>query len=61
MPSDDSPNKGRQCGDEERLAAIFKGAFSGPPTLLKDIPKREGGKRAGAHKASPRKLTKPTR
>ena len=30
---------------EQRLAAIFRGAFSGPPTPLKDIPKRNGESR----------------
>jgi hypothetical protein len=31
---------------QQRLQAILRGAFSGPPTPLKDIPKRNGESRA---------------
>jgi hypothetical protein len=31
---------------KQRLHAILRGAFSGPPTPLKDIPKRNGESRA---------------
>jgi hypothetical protein len=31
---------------QERLQAILHGAFSGPPTPLKDIPKKGGESRA---------------
>ena len=30
---------------QQRLRAIFRGAFAGPPTPLKDIPKRNGESR----------------
>jgi hypothetical protein len=36
--------------DEARLTAILRGAFSGPPTPLKEIPKRDGESRASAKK-----------
>lgn len=29
----------------QRMEAIFRGAFAGPPTPLKDIPKRSGESR----------------
>ena len=29
-------------GNTERLQAILRGAFAGPPTPLKDIPKQNG-------------------
>jgi hypothetical protein len=32
--------------NSERLQAILRGAFAGSPTPLKDIPKRNGKKRA---------------
>jgi hypothetical protein len=32
---------------EQRLQKILQGAFSGPPTPLKDIPKRNGESRTG--------------
>jgi hypothetical protein len=31
---------------DQRLKAILRGAFSGPPTPLKDIPTREGKTRS---------------
>jgi hypothetical protein len=31
---------------EKRLEAILQGAFSGPPTPLKDVPKKNGKQRA---------------
>jgi hypothetical protein len=39
---------------EQRLKKIMRGAFSGPPTPLKDIPKRDGESRA-IGKDQPRK------
>jgi hypothetical protein len=42
MSNDESTE---QCGTEEteqRLQKVFQGAFSGPPTPLKRIPKRNG-------------------
>jgi len=62
-------NKSDQLGalEGERLQRILQGAFSGPPTPLKDIPTREGESRrigrkrpktasaASARSASPRK------
>jgi hypothetical protein len=35
---------------EQRLRKILQGAFSGPPTSLKDIPKRNGESRSIARK-----------
>jgi hypothetical protein len=32
--------------DEQRLQQILRGAFAGPPTPLKDIPKRNAESRA---------------
>jgi hypothetical protein len=29
-------------GEQQRLQKILQGAFSGPPTPLKDIPTRDG-------------------
>jgi hypothetical protein len=37
--------------DQDRLAAILRGAFSGPPTPLKAIPKRNGKTRVAAKKS----------
>jgi hypothetical protein len=31
---------------DQRLQKILQGAFSGPPTPLKDIPKQNGGARS---------------
>jgi hypothetical protein len=31
---------------KQRLEAMFRGAFAGPPTPLKDIPKRNGMSRS---------------
>jgi len=44
---------------KERLASILRGAFSGPPTPLKDIPKRNGEHRALRQKSA--KPVKPTK
>jgi hypothetical protein len=35
----------------ERLKKILAGAFSGPPTPLKAIPKKDGGSRAASKKS----------
>jgi hypothetical protein len=40
--SDDSVSEQERA---RRLEAILQGAFSGPPTPLKSIPTRNGGKR----------------
>jgi hypothetical protein len=40
---------------KDRLQRILRGAFSGPPTPLKNIPKRNGKSRAAA---KPRKKKK---
>jgi len=42
---------------KKRLAAALRGAFSGPPTPLKDIPKKGGESRA--KKTGAAKLSKP--
>jgi hypothetical protein len=46
----------KQSPDREtnkRLADILRGAFSGPPTPLKDIPKRNGGPRSKTKRQRP--------
>lgn len=47
---------------EQRLRKILEGAFSGPPTPLKDIPTRFGEKRKSAEKRAqaPRKRQQKT-
>jgi hypothetical protein len=42
----------------QRLQAILRGAFSGPPTQLKDIPKENGESRAIKRPEAQRKKTK---
>jgi hypothetical protein len=45
---------------KQRLEAIFRGAFAGPPTPLKDIPKRNGESRGnGTKKRTKRNAAKP--
>jgi hypothetical protein len=47
-----------QYSDEEtkeRLRKILRGAFSGPPTPLKDIPKKRTPSRAKAASRKPKK------
>lgn len=41
-------------GTEQRLQRILHGAFSGPPTPLKDIPKRNGTSREARKARKPR-------
>lgn len=42
---------------ERRLSSILRGAFGGPPTPLKEIPKRDGEPRSqDKHAAPPCKL-----
>jgi hypothetical protein len=41
--------------DKQRLTSILRGAFSGPPTPLKDIPTHEGKNRAPRKAQLPRK------
>jgi hypothetical protein len=43
-------NKNEDKDVQERLSKILAGAFSGPPTPLKAIPKKDGGKRSGPEK-----------
>jgi len=38
--------KNRREETDQRLAAILKGAFAGPPKPLKEIPTRDGSTRA---------------
>jgi hypothetical protein len=40
---------------EQRLKAILRGAFAGPPTPLKDIPKKNGESRAKKRRKKARK------
>lgn len=37
---------GKEMQATQRLKAILRGAFAGPPTPLKDIPKKDGGERS---------------
>jgi hypothetical protein len=39
-------------GTEQRLQRILRGAFAGPPTKLKDIPKKSGESRAQKRRAT---------
>ena len=41
---------------EQRLQAILRGAFGGPPTPLKDIPTRDGESRSLKRKKPQRRL-----
>jgi hypothetical protein len=41
---------------KERLQAILRGAFSGPPTPLKDIPTRDGESRSLKREKPQRRL-----
>ena len=45
----------RDMETQKRLTAILEGAFKGPATALKDIPKRDGGHRniRNAHASPP--------
>jgi hypothetical protein len=47
-----SEQKHNEQETQRRLDAILQGAFSGPPTPLKRIPKRNGGSRAKGRSAS---------
>jgi hypothetical protein len=42
--------------EQRRLEAILKGAFSGPPTPLKDIPTRDGESRKLKRKKPQKRL-----
>ena len=44
---------------EQRLQKILQGAFAGPPTPLKDIPKRNGESRIKRTGKKQRKASKP--
>ena len=48
----DDDHKYNEKETEQRLQKMLKGAFSGPPTLLKDIPKKSGKSRT-ARKQKP--------
>jgi hypothetical protein len=50
---------GDDAEDSQRLRTILRGAFAGPPTPLKDIPKRNGKKRT-IGKDQPRRRRPPT-
>src|SRR4051812_16371839 len=47
MPRSEQPNENQVT---VRLRALLRGAFAGPPTPLKDIPKRSGRARKSAKK-----------
>jgi len=54
---------GKQSDDEfsdqetqRRVKAALRGAFSGPPTPLKDIPKKRGESRLSKAKAKSKKM-----
>jgi hypothetical protein len=44
---------------DQRLQKLLQGAFSGPPTPLKDIPTRDGESRSLKRKKSQRRLRRP--
>jgi hypothetical protein len=44
--------------DQQRLQKILQGAFSGPPTPLKDIPTKSGESRSLARKKPQRRKRK---
>jgi hypothetical protein len=47
---------GRQPEEsEQRLQKLLQGAFSGPPTPLKNIPKRNGESRSAKQKEDPQR------
>jgi hypothetical protein len=57
---------GKQADDQyivketkQRLQTILRGAFAGPPTPLKDIPKRNGESRTSGHPQKRKKRRKP--
>jgi hypothetical protein len=56
MKREKSADQYEQKEIELRLQRTLKAAFNMKPTPLKEIPKRNGGKRAGASKASPRRV-----
>jgi hypothetical protein len=45
MPKEDPDQSGKKEEVEQRLKRVLQGAFSGPPTPLKDIPTRWGESR----------------
>lgn len=47
--------KSEQDDPNQRLQAILRGAFAGPPTPLKDIPKRNGESRLTRDDQPPRR------
>jgi len=51
-----APNK-----NNEKLQAILRGAFAGPPTQLKDIPKENGESRASSKRKQHKKKAPPKR
>lgn len=44
--------------EEQRLRTILRGAFAGPPTPLKDIPKKNGESRGADQKQKKRNVRK---
>lgn len=55
-------NKQANETEQQRLKALLKSAFAGPPTPLKDIPKKDGESRAaGTVKRKKSKRARPVR
>jgi hypothetical protein len=49
----------KQSDAEDRLQKVLRGAFSGPPTPLKDIPTRHGESRKLERKKPQRRKRRP--
>ena len=50
MKSDSGQDQYSPEETEQRLRKLMRGAFAGPPTQMKAIPKRNGESRQGASK-----------
>ncbi|HMJ43686.1 MAG TPA: hypothetical protein VK522_15550 [Pseudolabrys sp.] len=56
MAKEHSENERQET--EQRLRRILRGTFAGPPTPLKDIPKKSGESRSLARDIKPKKRKK---
>jgi hypothetical protein len=55
MPKTEASDAYSEQETEQRLQRLLRGAFAGPPTPLKDIPKKKGGTRRLQRPYRPRK------
>jgi hypothetical protein len=58
IPSKNLDDRDSAEETEQRLRKMLQGAFSGPPTPLKDIPTRDGESRSLKRKKSPRRRSR---